>query len=257
MQIIDAHVHPFVTPEQRMGRHSGFVTDMDYFVEDLQRAGITHCCGSVIERLNVSSWEDVRRLNDQALEIGERYPDFYTPGFHIHPAFPVESCEEIERMSAKGVKLIGELVWYMMGWEQYADPRLREAFELAAQKGMTVNIHPSTYEDMDRFAEQNPNLDIIVAHPRDGADYEDNLRRLRKFDHVYLDLSGTGLFRYGMLRRALDTVGSEKLLFGTDYPICNPGMYVEAVLFEQTTDQELENIFEKNAERLITKKETV
>ena len=140
MQIIDAHVHPFVTPEQRMGRHSGFVTDMDYFVEDLQRAGITHCCGSVIERLNVSSWEDVRRLNDQALEIGERYPDFYTPGFHIHPAFPVESCEEIERMSAKGVKLIGELVWYMMGWEQYADPRLREAFELAAQKGSSLAL---------------------------------------------------------------------------------------------------------------------
>ena len=92
-----------------------------------------------------------------------------------------------------------------------------------------------------------------MAHPRDGADYQENLARIRRHENVCLDLSGTGLFRYGMLRYGLDQVGKDRILFGTDYPICNPGMYVEAVLFENLTDEELETVMEKNARRLIFK----
>ena len=58
-----------------------------------------------------------------------------------------------------------------------------------------------------------------------------------------------------MLRYGLDQVGKDRILFGTDYPICNPGMYVEAVLFENLTDEELEAVMEKNARRLIFKEE--
>ena len=55
MQIIDAHVHPFEVVSQRSGRYSEGVTDMEVFKEDLERAGITHCCGSVISRVDGSS----------------------------------------------------------------------------------------------------------------------------------------------------------------------------------------------------------
>ena len=110
-------------------------------------------------------------------------------------------------------------------------------------------------EDLEKFASLYPHLSIIVAHPRDGADYQENLARMRRHENVCLDLSGTGLFRYGMLRHGLDQVGKDRILFGTDYPICNPGMYVEAVLFENLTDEELEAVMEKNARRLIFKEE--
>ena len=252
MIIIDAHIHPFETAAERSGRYSQQVTDKDVFREDLERAGISHCCGSVIRKVDGSSWKEIRALNDTALRLKEYYGGFYTPGFHIHPGFVRESCEEIERMDQQGVHLIGELVPYMMGWHSYACKEAEEIFSLAQEKGMTVNVHPTTNEDLEAFASQYPHLTIIVAHPRDGVDYEENLCRMERHDNVFLDLSGTGLFRYGMLRTGLDRVGAERFLFGTDYPICNPGMYVEAVLFEQLTDQELECVMEKNAKRLIT-----
>ena len=47
MNIIDAHIHPFEKTEQRSGRYSEQVADQDAFRSDLERAGITHCCGSV------------------------------------------------------------------------------------------------------------------------------------------------------------------------------------------------------------------
>ena len=254
MIIIDAHVHPFEVLSQRTGRYTQHVTDMEVFREDLERAGISHCCGSVIERFDGSDWSVLQNMNNAALRLWEQYEDFYTPGFHIHPNFVRESCEEIERMDKAGVKMIGELVPYSMNWSSYACREAEEIFTLAQEKGMTVNVHPSTDQDLEEFASKYPKLDIIVAHPRDGADYAENLARIQRHENVYLDLSGTGLFRYGMLRYGLDKVGKERILFGTDYPICNPGMYVEAVLFEKLSDDELEYIMEKNARRLILEK---
>jgi predicted TIM-barrel fold metal-dependent hydrolase len=54
-----------------------------------------------------------------------------------------------------------------------------------------------------------------------------------------------------MLRYAVDQVGSERILFGTDYPICNPGVYIGGVLAEPISDEAKENIFSKNAKRLL------
>lgn len=251
VNIIDAHIHPFEKTEQRSGRYGEQITDKDVFRSDLERAGITHCCGSVIVRNDGTDWEVIRQLNDTALRLRDYYEGFYTPGFHIHPNFVRESCEEIERMHRQGVRLIGELVPYMMGWREYAQKEAAPIFELAQEKEMTVNVHPTTAEDLEQFAKMYPRLNILVAHPRDGEDYAENLRRIQRHDNVFLDLSGTGLFRYGMLRKGLDQVGKDRLIFGTDYPICNPGMYVEAVLFENLSDEELEAVFEKNARRLI------
>ena len=47
------------------------------------------------------------------------------------------------------------------------------------------------------------------------------------------------------------TVGSDRVLFGTDYPICNPGMYVQAVLGEHIPDEDKEKILFGNARRIL------
>ena len=56
-----------------------------------------------------------------------------------------------------------------------------------------------------------------------------HLRRMKLSRNYFLDLSGGGLYRYGMLRRGVDECGAERFLFGTDYPICGPATYVGGV----------------------------
>ena len=46
--------------------------------------------------------------------------------------------------------------------------------------------------------------------------YEKHLERMAKYENLYLDLSGTGLFRYGMLAYGAKKVGAERFLFGTN-----------------------------------------
>ena len=57
-----------------------------------------------------------------------------------------------------------------------------------------------------------------------------------------------------MLRYAIDLCGSEKLLFGSDFPICSPGMNLGGVLAEHLTGTELKNILSDNFLRLIGEK---
>ena len=54
-----------------------------------------------------------------------------------------------------------------------------------------------------------------------------------------------------MLRYAVDQCGSEKILFGSDFPICSPGMNIGGVFAEHMTDAELKNVFADNFLRLI------
>ena len=95
---------------------------------------------------------------------------------------------------------------------------------------------------------------MVIAHPSYGKDYADMLSVIKKYENLFLDLSGTGIAAYGMLRYGVDVVGKEKLLFGTDFPGYNPEMYVRSVLYERLADDETDYIFHKNAEALLAKK---
>ena len=178
---------------------------------------------------------------------------FLTPGFHVHPAFVRESCDEIEWAHSLGYRLVGELVPYMHGWTNYGSKALSEILDTADQLHMVVSYHTvvEEAEEMDRMIAAHPGLTFVAAHPGQRPDYLRQIERLQRFPNLSLDLSGTGLFRYGMLAYGVNKVGAERFLFGTDFPICNPRMYVQAVCQEHITEMDRELIFHGNAERLL------
>jgi len=161
----------------------------------------------------------------------------------------LESAEEyIKKAHDKGLRLIGELTPYIYGWNSYMSAF--EIFEYAQELGMTVSCHPTSDEDMIAFAKAFPNMEIVYAHPGEKERLLFYADILNKFDNVYLDISGTGVGRYGAIRELINKAGKEKILFGTDYSVCNPAMYVSAVMYEKLTDDERECILYKNAERV-------
>lgn len=91
----------------------------------------------------------------------------------------------------------------------------------------------------------------MAAHPGEKDSVEKHITRMKKYDNVCLDLAGTGIFRYGCIRHLVNSVGAERILFGTDYPICNHQMYIGSVLGERLADTSLELIFNGNARRLL------
>ncbi len=253
--IIDFHTHPFLTKEQNICSHTKHC-DMsaENTVEVFQKLGITTICGSVISRTtgDKSVWEKIRTNNDTALKLQGMYNGFYIPGFSIHPAYLEESVAEIERMHQKGIRLIGELVPYMDGWSDYSTEAFSVLLDEAGKRNMIVSFHSMGEDEMDHMVKNHPDVIFVAAHPGEYHSFLRHVERMKFSENYYLDLSGYGIFRYGMLRHAIDAFGADRILFGSDYPTCNPGMYVGGVLFDHlVTDREKEQIFSENAKKLL------
>jgi hypothetical protein len=205
-----------------------------------------------LKKLAKFTFDDIKTLNREALEIRRRYPDFFIPGIHVLPSFPEESCREIEELYRKeNVRWIGELVAYWMNYNSYLGDGMFKIYDLVQNLGLPINIHPADFAEMKTICENFPKLKLVIAHPTDSASMRERFEFIKRYPNAHLDLSGTGLFRWGMLRQGIDIAGKEKILFGSDFPICNPAMYVQGVLFEHLNDSEFEAVFSGNFKRLL------
>ena len=203
-------------------------------------------------RVYDNDWDAVAASNAAALRLKEQYGDFYVPGFHVHPDYVQKSCDEIERMSKLGVRLIGELVPYLHGWRDYSCKGFDEILDVATAYNMVVSIHTDGNEAIDAMVKKHPKTVFVAAHPGEADDYFPHLSRMEMSENYYLDLSGYGLFRHGMLRYGIDRFGAERFIFGSDYPTCNPAMYMGGVLLDTLiTDREKKLILADNVKRLL------
>ena len=249
MKIFDFHLHP------GYDFHADALTP-EAFVEGLKAHGICGCAGSVI-RKNDSNRETadyaeiLPRLNREAYKLQKDHPDFYRAGIHIHPDHIQLSCREVEHYAEKGVRLVGELVPYLMGWRNYNDPRVWEILEVVDAHGMVLSFHPNKRpEDMLAMIRQFPHLQIVVAHLDGYGLYDFAIETMQKHENVYFDISAHGT-REGMLADAVSKVGADRILYGTDYPGYSPVPFIESVLNAKITEDDKEKIFYGNAARLL------
>ena len=252
-EIIDFHAHPFLTEGGNFCQYrDGMKMGPAETLADMDDAGISVICGSTLSRDPMSDPDVMVRLNREALRLrDEVFGDRYVPGIHVHPDYPELSIKEVEYFAAKGGRLIGELVPYMCGWAPDISDGLSEILRAVARHGMIVSFHTYGLDGMERIAEAHPDVQFVFAHPGDKDQVMRHVEIMKRLDNVSLDLSGTGIFRYGMIRFLIDQLGAERILFGTDYPLCNLKMYVGGVMGEHLTDRERELIFSGNAKRLL------
>ncbi len=254
-EIIDFHTHPFMDDKNNICSHTRYCNmSTDNTVEVFKELGVSKICGSVIGGGGDCDnyWKKIKANNDEALKLRDYYGDFYVPGFHVHPDYVEESINEIQRMHAEGVNLIGELVPYADGWTDYSCNAFSEILDEAGKYNMIVSFHSMGEDEMDKMVQKHKDIIFVAAHPGEYNEFMRHLKRMKMSENYYLDLSGYGIFRYGMLRHGIDEVGADRFVFGSDYPTCNPGMYLGGVLLDNLiTDTEKEKIFSLNAKRLL------
>lgn len=245
--IIDAHMHPY------LAEHRNFPFDVpedyaEYFAEQ-RRFGVTLNCGAFNIFNDGSSFDVICECNRNVLAAHEAFPDEYLPGVNVHPNFPEESCAEVQKFYDMGFRWIGEIAWYVMGYRNYCQDGLLQVFDLAQDLGMPVNAHPTNLEDLENILKNFPRLKLVWAHPG-NSDIMSNYAMAQKYKNLYLDISGTGLFKWGMLKKGVDMIGAERILFGSDFPVCSTAMNVAGVLSEKLTDEERKLIFRDNFLRI-------
>lgn len=253
-EIIDVHTHPFLDYENGCIGPYGRPLNMDEFDYEMKKVGIGKYSGAPLVTHHVTDFSEIRKLNEDALKIRDRHPD-YIPGIQVHGSFPQESIAELTRLyHDEGVRYIGELVPYIMDTGEFNSPGMLEILKEAGKLGMVVNFHGGTRETVIPVLENCPGLSVILAHPGEpwgptGA--KTRFEFVAEYENLYMDLSGYGLFRWNMLRFAVDVCGAEKLIFGSDMPTCSAGMYLYGTLSENLTDEEFRLVLAGNFKRLM------
>lgn len=252
--IIDSHTHPFFDFENGCIGPYGKPETMEEFDFEMRKVGIGRYSGAPLVKHPVSDFAEIRKINEDALRIRDRFPS-YIPGIQVHGDFPEESIADLTKYYQEdGIRYIGELVPYIMNTGEFNTPGMLAILKEAGKLRMTVNLHGGTRETVVPVLENCPGLNVILAHP--GEPWGENGAKNRfqfvsEYKNLYMDTSGTGLFRWNMLRYAIDVCGAEKLLFGSDMPTCNAGMFLHGILAENLTEEEFRLVLGGNFLRLI------
>lgn len=223
--LIDVHVH-FL--HARCGRKNWAAVNAARFRAG-EAMGITCHVSSILGSFGhqsptyFPSPSDVVLGNDEQLAMQTREGDRVRSYVVVNPNFTDHALAEIERcasLGAIGVKLAAS--------RRADDPLLDPIAESAASHGFPIlhhiwqhrrhdwpNQEASDGVELGRLAARHPDVQFILAHIGGGGDYLHTNPAVRELPNVLLDISGSGVDR-GMLDRALEAVGSERMLFGTD-----------------------------------------
>ena len=127
-----------------------------------------------------------------------------------------------------GINLVGELVPYADGWNSYGCEEFSVLLDEIGKHNMIVSIHSiDGYGDtMDDVLKRHRDVIFVGAHPGECKQFMRHVEYMKENENYYLDISGLGPHRYGMLRRAIDEVGVDRIIYGSDFPTCSPATFI-------------------------------
>jgi predicted TIM-barrel fold metal-dependent hydrolase len=214
-------------------------------------------------------WQDpglFKMHNDGIIEAVHRYPDrliglgCFDPGSSAAP-------KEAERCLDNGLAGVGELAFYRSGIEDASLDGLAPVMDICRERGRPVLIHtnepighaypgktPNTLAQIYRLISRFPDNIIVLAHWGGGLFFFSLLKKevKERLRNVYFDTAASPfLYDPQIYRIAIQTVGVEKILFGSDYPLIEPRRYLEELDTLQLSREERERICGLNAAGLL------
>ena len=234
MEIFDAHVH--------------ICTDnFDEAYAELTALGIRKVISAPMVGTLAGSVEELLQGNRDALECYDAHPDFYYPGVIVHPAYQKESMAALQEFTERGLKWAGEWCSYKSGID-FDRPEWEPYFRYCCDNGMIVQMH--NHEATAVIAARYPQLTIVGSHLNPQV-----LPLLTEYKNVFIDISGMhgGLVRKTLIE-AEKLFGTDRLLFGTDYPGYDAQPFIVRCQ-KYYSEKQCEDVFSGNLRKIMKKHE--
>jgi len=205
-----------------------------------------------------------RYVNDYVIEKVKQYPDKFI-GFCVVPPGK-KAGAEIERCYNAGLKGVGEL--FPQG-QLFDLENIKETDTITGvckELSLPILLHSNEpvghvypgkgavpLKKFESFAVNNPGLNIVLAHWGGGIFLYESMKEVAAgFKNVYYDTAITPFIYDYRVYNAAKALGlTDKLLFGTDFPILPPSRYKDALAQSSLSQEEIEKITGGNARRLL------
>ena len=157
-------------------------------------------------------------------------------------------------LGLKGVKLHPDVQDFVID-----EPRAMHIFEMCEDKGLPVYVHTGDF----RYDRSNPNrtVNVLKAFPKlkfvgphfgGWSIWPEARRLLPEYPNIMVDTSSCFYWLSKEFSRDLiKAFGSERIMFGTDYPMWDHAKEIDRVLLLGLDDNDLENIMWRSCAKLL------
>ncbi|MGE5648220.1 MAG: amidohydrolase family protein [Acidobacteriota bacterium] len=191
--------------------------------------------------------------NREVARYAEKYKGRFVPACVVNPMLIDEALREMEECRKQyGMVWVGELCNYTVPY-QYTIKEFELLVEQATKLNMVLDVH-TELDEMEYIIGKFPQATIVFPHFGDGNEYGHIHKRIdlvASHKNCYLDTSGYGHDRVGMLEYAVQTIGPDRVLFGSDFSINDPSTVIARIEHAFLTEEQREKILSKNLEALL------
>lgn len=276
--IIDFHTHLF-PDDMRNNREKYFqgepAFEMIYKVPNSRLAGADQLIETMDEQGVDKSvvfgfpWKDSKTFtmhNDYILGSVHKYPDRLI-GLACFSISEQGIDAETQRCLDAGLSGVGELALYTSGLAEESIQYLEPIMAICKEKNAPFLLHtnepvghlypgkaPMTLAQIYAFIQRFQENKIVLAHWGGGIFFYTLMKKevTEALENVYFDTAASPfLYRTGIYAMAKRTVGIDKILFGSDYPLLKPERYFKELEQTGLTYDDIENIKGINAAKLL------
>jgi predicted TIM-barrel fold metal-dependent hydrolase len=252
--VFDAHLHcPSESGE--VWQWYPVTKSFPEFAAYLDRSGVE---GGIINNVRcqlAKTPQDFIKGNREVARYVEKYKGRFLGACVVNPLFIDEALREIEDCRKQlGFAWVGELCNYTVPYE-YTVKEFGMLVEQVEKLNMVLDVH-TELEEMEYIIQKFPRATIVFPHFGDSQEYAHIFKRIdlvAKNPNCYLDTSGYGHDRVGMLEYAVKTIGPERVLFGSDFSINCPATVIARVKNAFLTEEQKQKILSGNAQILLKK----
>ncbi|HEX8600199.1 MAG TPA: amidohydrolase family protein [Chloroflexia bacterium] len=213
-------------------------------------------------------WRDgglCREHNSYILDAVQRYPDKLI-GFAIVQPLAAGDAKELDRCLSGGLMGLGEIGPDSQRYDIEAKWVLADSVEVLLHHDRPMLTHSSeplghdyagkgtiTPPRLLKLASNFPELKIVLAHWGGGLPFYELMPEVREtLRNVYYDsAASTYLYNFDIFPIAAQLVGTERILWGTDFPLLSQAKFLKRVRSSGLSDEQLDAVLGGNAARLL------
>jgi len=221
---------------------------------------------SVILNLGWTSHELCVETNDYILEAITRHPQRLIGFCVIQPLAGDKAIKELERCARNGAKGIGEMRPDVQGFDFRDNSVMKPVIAATIEHNLIFLTHASEPVGHQYFGKGSitpeviyplilnfPNLKLVCAHWGGGLPFYALMPEVDKaLSNVYFDTAATPfLYKPQIFKQVADITGSDKILFGSDYPLLSPRRVIDQIESVELSQKDRAAILGGNAQRLL------
>lgn len=258
--VIDSHCH--IYPEkiakpavQSTGRFYDMTALGDGTVNSLLQIGEKAGIDRFVVQSVATTPHQVKSINEFIASEVEAFSDKLIGLGTLHPESDdlKGDLTHIKELGLHGVKLHPDIQKFKID-----DYRCLKIYELCEKENMPILMHTGDY----RYDYSNPNrlvpvlntfkkLTVIGAHLGGWSVWDEAVEKLSGYENFYVD-SSSSLYELPIDRATeiIRTYGTERVLFGSDFPVFSPDIELERFMALPLTDDERRMILSQNVLKL-------